>query len=202
MSFAGLSIEFRSSGLPKTNYVLMPTFQYCDPTIIICHAETLLLGTRRMWHEKFCYAGRILQYVMPLVGLQDVSFIRSCETIQKMRVCLIIFRLLSLVRSVFQRLFRVVERRTVLAFLEAKAFYCAKKKWSQGTMGLSGPVGQINQFSGAFIRSIPGVRAQNRMNITRLPERASGITQGEIDVIPFLDQLIEIPGFPAERFFQ
>jgi hypothetical protein len=31
--------------LPKTNYVLMPTFQYCDPTIIICHAETLLFAS-------------------------------------------------------------------------------------------------------------------------------------------------------------
>jgi hypothetical protein len=40
------------------------------------------------------------------------------------------------------------------------------------------------------------------MNILRFPERTSGITQGDVDVVTFLDQLIEILGFPGERLLQ
>jgi len=40
------------------------------------------------------------------------------------------------------------------------------------------------------------------MDIIRIPERPSGITQGQIDVIPFLDQIIEVLGFPGEGFLQ
>ena len=40
------------------------------------------------------------------------------------------------------------------------------------------------------------------MHIIRLPERASGIAQGEADIVALLDQLVEILGFPGERLFQ
>jgi len=40
------------------------------------------------------------------------------------------------------------------------------------------------------------------MNIIGLLERASGIAQGEVDAVAFLDQLVEILGFPGEGLFQ
>jgi len=36
------------------------------------------------------------------------------------------------------------------------------------------------------------------VNIIRLPERASGIAQGEVDAVALLDQMVEILGFPGE----
>jgi len=40
------------------------------------------------------------------------------------------------------------------------------------------------------------------MNVIRLPERAPGIAQGEVDLVAFLDQLVEILGLPGERLLQ
>ena len=40
------------------------------------------------------------------------------------------------------------------------------------------------------------------MDIIRLPERALGVTEGEVDAVAFLDQMVEIFGFPRNRLFQ
>ena len=40
------------------------------------------------------------------------------------------------------------------------------------------------------------------MNIIRLSERASRVAQGEVDVVAFGDQFVEILGFPGERLLQ
>jgi hypothetical protein len=40
------------------------------------------------------------------------------------------------------------------------------------------------------------------VNIIRLSERASGIAQGEVDVVPLLDQLVEILGFSGKGLLQ
>jgi hypothetical protein len=40
------------------------------------------------------------------------------------------------------------------------------------------------------------------MHIIRLPERASGITQGQVDVVTFLNQMVEIFSFAGEGLFQ